>query len=264
MSDEVLWVEKPSSGRAVSEPLGVQLEYTLRGPISYSDAMLLSAQLLPPAVSIAGQVAYRQNIDCEPAGWVHWDIVGHYGPRNNLVNSYTFGFDSTGGTLRITHAKEDVANFPAGGPDVKGAIDVQRDGEVRGAEIVIPATKFTYDFRFPSGAVNELVAIGWSEYIGTTNTKLWHHMKPGEALLLAARGRGGTDQETTISFEVAYSKNLTNATIGAITGVNKKGWEIAWTAYKDAVDGGKPVVQPERIYVQRVYDTADFAAVLGF
>ena len=264
MSDEFSWDEKPTSGRVSSEPLSIALEYTLRGPTMHSDALVLASQLLPPAIACAGQIAYRQNIECDPAGWVHWDVVGQYGPRNQEIGEYQFRFSTAGGTLRITHAKEDVAQFPAGGPDVEGAIDVQRDGEVRGVEIVLPATKFTYDFKFPGGSVNEAVAIAWSELCGQTNEKAWHSMKAGEALLLSANGGQGTNSPATISFEIAHSKNLANATIGAIGGVNKKGWDIAWTSFKDDVDGGKPIVKPERIYVQRVYDSFDFAAKLGF
>ena len=264
MSDSLVWVEKQESGSISYEPLSVTKLYTLRGPADHNNAWLYASMSTAPTVIACGQVLYRQNITCNPLGYIHWDVEATYGERKNALNEYQFRFSTTGGTLRLTMAKEHIAEFPAAGaPDFDGAIDVQGD-EVRGTDVIIPALKLTYDFRFPSGIVNEATAVKYARLTGQTNSKAWHGFAIGECLFLGANGGDGTSTEATVSFEIAASQNLANATIGAITGVNKKGWEIAWVSFKRDVDGGKPIVKPERIYVERVYDSFDFAAQLGF
>jgi len=264
MSDSLLWVEKPTSGSISYEPLSVTKLYTLRGPTDENNAWLYASMSTAPTVIACGQVLYRQNITCNPLGYIHWDVEATYGERKNALNEYTFRGSTTGGTQRLTTAKQHIATFPAAGaPDYKGAIDVQGD-EVRGVDVVIPSGKFSYSFKFPSGVVNEAFLIKFAKYTGQTNSKAWHGLEPGEALFLGTDAGDGSNAEATVDFNFAISQNIVNATIGDITGVNKKGWEVAWALFKRDVDGGKPIVKPERIYVERVYDSFDFAAQLGF
>jgi hypothetical protein len=81
---------------------------------------------------------------------------------------------------------------------------------------------------------------------------------------LGASGKSGTNSEASVTYSIAASENLISQTIGAITGVNKKGWELVWVSYEPAVAGGEPIRKAKTIYVERVYDEMNFAAILGF
>jgi len=77
-------------------------------------------------------------------------------------------------------------------------------------------------------------------------------------------GSEGTDTEAEVIHSVAASANVTGLTIGDIGSIAKNGHQVLWIAYKDADDSGKPAVQPQSVYVERVYDEIDFLAALGF
>ena len=77
-------------------------------------------------------------------------------------------------------------------------------------------------------------------------------------------GSEGTDTEAEVMCSVAASANVTGLTIGDIGSIAKNGHQVLWIAYKDADDSGKPAVQPQSVYVERVYDEIDVLAALGF
>jgi len=81
----------------------------------------------------------------------------------------------------------------------------------------------------------------------------------GECLFLGAAGskRGSGDWEITYRF--AASPNVTNLTIGDITGINKKGWEYLWVRYSDSEDAvAKALVKkPVAVYIEQVYPYGD-------
>ncbi len=255
--------EKPTSGAQTLNPASLTKLYTLCG-FTDEAAVYAYAVSATPAMSIgAGQILYRQNVTVECAGFDVWDVTVPYGTLDRTVGEYRFSFSTTGGTVTIRQAKEHIAVFPAGKPNNQGAIDVQ-NGEAQGCEITIPALKMTYTFRHPLGFVNEALAVKLARLTGRTNSANWHGFKIGECLFLGATGSDGSTSEAEVQYEIACSEELTNATIGAVTGVNKKGWEISWSSFVDDVDGGKPIRKLDYISVERVYDSFDFAAQLGF
>lgn len=263
MAGVVRFDEKPNSGAQTTNPASITKLYTLCGFTDAAAAYSYAASMTA-AVSIgAGQVLYRQNISVDPVGYDVWDVSVPYGTLDKTVGEYRFSFSTTGGTVTIRQAKEHVAVFPAGKPNNQGAIDVQ-NGEAQGVEIVIPALKLTYTFRHPLGFVNEALAVKLARLTGRTNSAIWHGFKAGECLFLGASGSDGSTAEAEVQYEIACSEELTSATVGAITGVNKKGWDISWSSFVDDEDGGKPVRIVDYISVERVYDSFDFAAQLGF
>lgn len=263
MSGVFRFDEKPTSRSMTHEPPTITYLYTLAGTQEHGIAWAYAYSATPTMVAAAGSALYRQDVRVSAVGYDLWDVEVPYGKLDKTTGQYRFSFNTTGGTVRITQAKSHIATFPAGGPDHGGAIDV--DGrEVKGADIVIPALKLSYTFRHPLGIVNEALAVRLARITGQVNSATWHGFLAGEALFLGCNGSGGTDTESEVTYEIACSQNLTSATIGGITGVNKKGWEISWVSFADAVDGGKPVREAEYIYVERVYDTFNFAQQLGF
>jgi len=263
MAGTIRFDEKPNSGSQATNPAGITKLYTMCGFTDDAAAYAYAASMTASVAIGAGQILYRQNIECAKVAYDIWDVTVPYGPLDRTVGEYRFSFSTTGGTITIRQAKEHVAVFPAGKPNNAGAIDVQ-NGEAQGVEIVIPALKMTFTFRHPLGFVNEALAVKLARLTGRTNSAIWHGFKAGECLFLGATGSDGSTAEAEVQYEIACSEELTSATIGAITGVNKKGWDIAWSSFVDGVDGGKPIRTVDYISVERVYDSFDFLSQLGF
>lgn len=257
----IIWQEATDSRKVRGNPGGIELNYHLAGVIDDVAAWSYALGNTTPMWIAAGQILYRQDVQLDHRGNGLWSVTVPYGPENKQVGQWDFDFDTQGGTVRIFQAKATQV-FPAG-PDNKDAIDVQGN-DVRGTEIVIPALRMNYTFRHPLGVVNEAYARNIARNTGKTNDRTWHGFAAGECLFLGATGRSGSQSEATIGYSIACSENVTGLTIGAIANVAKKGWESTWISYKDLVDAGKPVKQPEYVYVQRVYDECNFSAVLGF
>ena len=55
------------------------------------------------------------------------------------------------------------------------------------------------------------------------------------------------------------SKNLTNETVGDITGIAKKGHEYLWVKYEDSQSDVSLLKKPRSVYVNQVYKSADFS-----
>lgn len=258
----IIWQETKDSRKVRGNPGGIELSYHLAGVIDDVAAWSYALGATSPIWITAGQALYRQDVQLDHRGNGVWLVTVPYGPEDKRVGQWDFDFDTQGGTVRIFQAKATTV-FPAGGPDHKDAIDVQGD-DVRGTEIVIPALRMNYSFRFPTGMVNEAFARNIARNTGKTNDRTWHGFAAGECLFLGATGKSGSSSETTIGYSIACSENVTGLTIGAVAAVAKKGWESVWISYLDAVDAGVKVKQPEHVYVQRVYDECNFASVLGF
>lgn len=223
----------------------------------------------PAIISTVYGVLYRQDVAVNRSAFNQWMVEVPYGTRKNVTGDFTWDFDTTGGTIHVTQAKEEVGRFPsASAPDQKGAIGVDGD-EVKGTEIVTPALKINVNFRHPLGVITLPQADFLAEITGTVNSTVFlGTFAPGRALFLGARGSDGSEAEATVSYQFAIGKNQINQTIGSITGVSKKAWEHAWVKYKDTIvtaDGKEvPTREPKFVYIDRNYEEIDFAAALGF
>ena len=109
---------------------------------------------------------------------------------------------------------------------------------------------------------------------GKVNNAAFRGLAAGECLFLGASGTlhgtestsgGGTseDGDWEITYRFAASPNKTGITIGSITGIAKKGWEYLWVRYADVEDTTAMVIvkKPVSVYVEKVYDDGDFAAL---
>lgn len=258
-------VEKPDGTTTSINPPGISVAYASIGEADKTAVFAYTVAGTPSVMFGPSGTLYRNNIATNHRGHDVYDVTVSYGPQPRVVGEFRFAFSTMGGTLHITQAKAHVATFPsASAPDHKGAIGF--DGvEVRGTDITIPALKLTYTFRHPQGAANEALALKLAKATGKTNSAKWHGLFDiGSLLFLGCNGSQGTTSEAEIQYEFAYSEGLTLATIGAITNVNKKGWEIAWIEYEEGTSGTSAVKTPKWIHVDRVYDSMDYATELGF
>lgn len=173
-----------------------------------------------------------------------------------------FGFDTTGGTIHITQARENISNHVASGtaPNYKGAINVTNDG-VAGVDIVHRVYSFTEQWMIAAGDVADLQSAAFS-LTGKTNNATFRGLAAGECLFMGARGTRRADGDYEVEFQFAGSPNRTPDQIGDITfSTPIKGWNVLWVRYKSTVDAGRTVQVPESAHVERVYDEGDFSTL---
>jgi hypothetical protein len=207
----------------------------------------------------------------QPLGFKLFRASIPYRKRSIEPNDYTFNFDTTGGMIHLTCAKEHIADYAAPGDPAGnninqhgGVIGVTDNGEVEGTDIYAPALKMNYGFRFPEGVVNSTLARTLARATGKTNSDIWDGFQVGELLYIGSTGSDGRDAEAAVDFHLLASENATGLTIGDIVGIAKKGWEYLWVSYIPNVVGGKAARIPDRVFVERVFDPVNFANTFGW
>ncbi len=227
-----------------------------------SNAYLLTA----PAVTVDTGYLYRQDIRCQERGVGVWEVTVPYSKDTQVPGSVTFAFDTTGGSFHITHSKETRNKYGTTTVDYKQAINVVKDGgdmRVEGSDIVIPSLKLSYSIRQPQGVVDEEYARMIARLTGCTNSTEFRGFDPGEVLFLGGTGSDGTNAEAEVTLQFAAEQNLQDLMIGAISGIEKAGFDLLWVMWKDDEDGGKPTKSPLQVNVERVYEEQDLAGILG-
>ncbi len=236
-----------------------------------NDATVRSYAVTGSPATVTGLTGtlYRKSIDLRPDGFQQYFVEVRYGrlTSNSLpVSSYTFNFDTTGGTTNITSAKEHINSYPTAStpPNHHGSINVRPDGTVDGAEIVIPKLRLTFNFNFPSGVITAAYMKSVAAITGTTNQYRFLGFEPGELLFMGASGGDGSNTEMTVGFQFEASANATGFSSGGISSISKKGHEYLWHEFNDEVDSGKAATRPKYVHIERVYDSADFQSVFGW
>lgn len=222
----------------------------------------------PALVSTPFGILYKQDVRVNRSAFNQWMVEVPYGPRPNETGEWTWSFDTTGGTVHITQAKEELRRYPtATAPNQLGSIAVDGN-EVKGVEIIIPAMKINVEYSHPLGVMTLARAKFLANITGTTNNDTFLSFAPGEVLFLGANGSDGTTADAKVGYQFAMATNVTGQTIGSIAGVAKRGWEVAWIRYHDTITVADSKDQPTRVakhvYVDRVYEEIAMAAALGF
>ena len=241
----------------------VELRYVIRG--TNSDVEARSALLAgsPATYDPWGSGWFylpRDTVTIQPVGDLLWEGIVRYGPVPQTEQS-VFSFDTGGGTQHVTHSLANVARYAPPGktaPDFKGAIGVTADS-VEGVDITVPVYHFSETHYLADPLVTPAYKATLFALTGKVNNAAFKGFAAGECLFLGAAGskRGSGDWEITYRF--AASPNVTNLTIGDITGINKKGWEYLWVRYSDSEDTvAKALVKkPVAVYIEQVYPYGD-------
>ncbi len=177
----------------------------------------------------------------------------------------TFTFETGGGSEHITQSLATISSYaPPGGtaPDFKGAIGVTADS-VEGVDIVVPTYQFTETHYLDDSLVTPSYKGTLFALTGRVNDGAFKGFSAGECLFLGVSGskRGQGDWELTFRF--ASRPNRTGLSVGDITGIDKNGWEYLWVRYAEAEDAGAGAIvkRPVAVYVERVYESGDFAGL---
>ena len=211
---------------------------------------------------------HRQDLLIRQTGHKLFSIQAPYAAGKNKHGEWTWDFDTTGATIHLKYAREEVNKYPSStAPDQKGAIGVEGD-VVTGTEIVVPAMKINVKYRHPEGELTIAEARRISRHTGKTNTSTFLTYDAGEVLFLGARGSDGETAEAEVTYHFAMAENEDNLTIGDITGIEKKAWDVGWVQWEDKVASANgddhPTRVPKFVYIDRVYNKVDLASVLGF
>ncbi|MEI8080607.1 MAG: hypothetical protein WCI74_02030 [Actinomycetes bacterium] len=221
--------------------------------------------------TVLGQSYLVKNYEVSHLGGDAWEVVATYqcdGAAGDAGGAAPLKrarqFDTGGATHHIDTALAE-SRFPSSSPDLSGAILVD-DDSVKGVDVVIPALQWTEQYDVPSLYITGTYIKTVARLTGTTNSGGFRGFAAGEVLFLGCSGQQQWDEEIgegpwNLSFKFTASENLTNATIGGITGINKKGHEYLWMKYGNDVVGGKLVKKPTACYVNRVYRSEDFSGL---
>ncbi len=174
-----------------------------------------------------------------------------------------YQFDTGGGRQHITQSISTVSRYGRAGktpPNFYGAIGVSQNS-VNGVDIVVPVFNFSEVNYETAGQVTDAYKQTLRSLTGRVNNAAWSGYEAGEVLFLGASGsmRAGGDWEMTYKF--ASSPNMTNITVGDITGIAKKGWEYLWVQYVDDEDttAQSIIKRPHSVHIEQVYPYGDFS-----
>ena len=256
--------ERPGTRRSTSSPPTFELEYVCEGVFDSGSVKAMALSLTPPLVATTEGILFRSNIDVREYSYCVYYVAVQYTKKQDEVGAYQFSFQTTGGSLHITHSRESVAKYPGLARSHNQAIDVDKENRPRGTTVTVPACRLSYTFKHPAGVINELTAIALARVTGMVNNAAWHGLQAGEALFLGADGSDGTDSDAEATYHVAAEENLTGLVIGAISGIAKQGHDLLWVWWEDNVEGNAPGVKPRGVYVERLYRRTNFTTALGF
>jgi hypothetical protein len=189
-------------------------------------------------------------------------------------------FDTTGGTQHITQAAQGSIvgvsgnavttasperRFPPSATAMSGAIGVDSNG-VNGVDIVSPQLQWQEQYDVPNAYITSTYIRGLAGITGTVNNASFRGFAAGEVLFLGCSGNQEWDDQKgrgpwSLTYRFAASQNVTNKTIGDISGIDKKGHEYLWVRYEDSVLANDLIKTPKAVYVDKVYMDGDFSSL---
>jgi len=260
--------EIPDSRASTMEPPSLTMRHLAAGEPNDSIVRLYAKTGTPSTLYALSGVLYRQDIQVDPDGYARYIVTVPYGPKKHETGSYDFSFDTSGATVKIKAAKQHMASYPDLGPSLanmfKSSIGVTREGEIEGADIIIPALKLTCNFRHPEGVVNLNFVKILGNATGSVNLNPFLVWAGGEMLFAGASGGDGSEKEAELSYQFIIIPNESSLTLGEITGIVKKGHHYAWIEFQDSFAAGFPTKEPSRVHIERVYDEIDFSSTFGW
>jgi len=177
-----------------------------------------------------------------------------------------YNFEVTGLSAKITQSLETISSLASSEPpDFKGAIGVDGDGKVQGADIIVPQSSFSIVKDLPPATVNATFrTVTVPGLVGKTNDTTFEDYLTGEVLLEGVSGsRLGGVGNWRMTYRFLVSKDATGIEIGDLGTINKAGWDYLWILYEDKEDAvaKKVVKEPVAAYVERVYKRGDFSGL---
>jgi len=210
-----------------------------------------------------------------------WKVTAQYGYTYGSTNhgdddtdtppESTVSFDFATSTRHVERSYETISSKAKAGvaKDYGGIIGVEPDGKsANGVDVLAPVMTFSETHFFKDKSLTTTYKKRLAGLVGKVNDYAWRGYNAGEVLFLGVSGsRNGTDKDDLwqLQFKFAVQLNESDTTIAGIDGISKTGWDYAWVKYKHGTDGTNILPQAEAVYVERVYDRANFEQIgIGF
>lgn len=240
-----------------SESPAVDLIYMVEGSEDDATVRALVEGTIPAIY--AGLVFQSYHIAHQGGGV--WEVSARYGKSQpKETGDSSFSFDTGGGTIHVTQSLATLGSYAPPGktaPSFQGAIGVSTDS-VEGTDITSPIYNFSETHYLPVAYVTGAYKATLFFLTGKVNAGGFKGFAAGEVLFLGASGSQRGEDDWEISFRFAASPNAMGLTIGPISGINKRGWDYLWVRYADAEDQHVLVKQPLAVYVEKLYEEANF------
>jgi hypothetical protein len=209
-----------------------------------------------------------QNVAVKETAPEAWECQAKYGVRKPpKENEYKFAFDTTGGRQKITQSFETIHKYaPVGktAADHQGAIGVT-DHNVEGCEVVVPKFSWSETWQLPIADYGWAYSQTLKAITGRVNAASFRGFSAGQVLFHGGKGSASSKDPTLIEITYSFeqSDDVKSQTIGEIAGVAKAGWQYLWVHYQETDDqeAKKYVHRPDAVYVERVYEAAEFSAL---
>lgn len=245
------------SGRAGRELVDTnELRYIATN--SDSETAVLDALLLTAPATLGGME--RMKMEATPLGGSVWECTVYY---EGYEDDSQYTFETGGGTAHIAQSLQTIARYALPGqtaPDCQGAIGVNGDN-VDGTDITVPQFQFSETHKFDTTEITGAYKLALFNATGKVNNATFKGFAAGEVLFLGASGSRTGIKHWEVAFRFAASPNVVNLPVGGITVASKKGWEYLWVRFADAASNNALVKRPVAAYVERVYESADFATL---
>ena len=257
-----------ASGRSAAG----ERRYLIRGTTDEQAALTALRANSPTSVSTDIGSLGRQNLRVEPAGPSLWYGVASYGPWQYIQpqqqTEVRVSLEIGGGTQHITQSINTSGAYGRSGqaaPEFRGAIGVSRD-RVEGVDIQVASCRFTETHVRTNSSYTNAYQRTLLGLAGKVNNASFRGWASGEVLFLgASSNQRGTDSsdEVEISYTFAVSPNRGSFYVEDIWVYSGKlGWQYMWVRYEDDESNGAVVQRPSAVYIEDVYQLADFS-VLG-
>jgi hypothetical protein len=246
---------------------------------------------IPLMVTTNTGILHRQSIVTNRQGFKHYELVVTYGPKP--LEAWSWQGTTAGGTVKVKvgrHIRTYGVTVGVSDPDTvspnthgaatspsgsetnlyEGLINWKpgpNGGEAEGVDIVIGGiVHFDFFQPVPAGFGGIDKFFRDAELVGKLNRYelFGGRVQPGELLYLGGDYPDGRYTASVVTHHFARAKNLVEQLVEGISGVTKKGWEVAWVQYEPIQKNGYPAGKPVRVHIEQVYEyDSNFQAYLG-
>jgi hypothetical protein len=246
-------------------PMTGQVEWIIRGAVDEAEVETAALAEVPGSIVMAGITVPRKSLEISerlaPTTWKLRATYQQVEPNSPTLLENTFTFDTGGATQHITQSPFGTATrYGPKSPDLGGAIGVD-DQSVAGCDIIVPAYEWSEQFWFSDAVVDLTYKLNLASWTGCVNNATFRGFAAGSVLFKGVSGSKRGNGMWELTFKFAFSENRTGLTVGAITAINKKGWQYMWVRYEPDVQSNLIVQKAVGVYIEDVYSEADFSVL---
>ena len=245
------------------DPTSAEIPYAVWGVPTSEIARAMVIEASPPTYTVNEIPLFRKQATVEETGPEAHIVHVIYGPIKPPESRGTSSH-SIPPAVKITRALRPSTIRPAGktAADHKGAIGVTDHG-VEGCEIVVPKFSWSETWQLPIETYDWAYSQTLKSITGKVNAASFRGFPAGQVLFRGGKGSGSNKNPTLIEITYSFdqSDDVTEQTIGDITGVSKAGWQYLWVQYRetDDTDAKSFARRPVAAYVEKVYEATSFA-----